>query len=240
MRRSSSPNTGQISLDFGMFALSPVERERDASRGATSSSAVHRAKTSASPVAVLACPKGHVLACGGNTSESSALSAHRSSLLRTLLALAAGGSLRSRRRWPRSGTGGLTFASELATSATTTSATASLSLLPTLTVCGNYNVAGLSPNAGDGLVTALRRRGLLPTLTATDGKSGATSVAKRPASRQGADNLRDTIGGLLCPTWCERFMGFPAGWTECDALAIASFQSKRRRRGGSSPPPWAW
>ena len=229
-----------MSLDFGTFALSPVEHERDASRGATSSSAVRRARTSASRDEVPACPRGHVPACGGSTSESSALSAHRSSLLRTLLALAAGGSLRLRRRWPRSGTGGLTFASELATLGFTTNVTASSSLLPTLTVCGNYNVAGLSPNSGDGLVTVLRRRGLLPTLTATDGASGAVSPAKRPTNRQGSDNLRDKFDGLLCPRWCEQFMGFPAGWTECDASAIASFQNRRRRRGGSSPPSWVW
>lgn len=208
MRRSSSPNTGQMSLDFGTFALSPEVPVRAGSNIATSSSAVRHARTSASRDEVPACPQGHVPACGGNTSELSALSGHRSSLLRTLLALADGGSLRSRRRWPRSGTGGHTFASELATSGFTTNVTASLSLLP--------------------------------TLTATDGASGAVTPAKRPTNRQGSDNLRDKFDGLLCPRWCEQFMGFPAGWTECDVSAIASFQNRRRRRGGSSPPSWGW
>jgi len=233
MRRRSYASVGQMCLFTETSSTSPEAHALDASNGATCSSAAHLVKMSASRGEAPACPQGHVPACGGSTSASSALSALRSSLLRTLLALADGGSLRSRRRWPRSGTGGLTFASELAISATTTSATASSSLLPTLTVCGNYNVAGLSPNSGDGMVTALRRRGLLPTLTATDGKSGATSAAKRPATRQGADNLRDTIGGLLCPTWCEQFMGFPAGWTELSASAIPSFRSRRRKRGAS-------
>lgn len=225
-----------------MFALSPVERERDASRGATSSSAVHRAKTSASPVAVLACPKGHVLACGGNTSESSALSAHRSSLLRTLLALAAGGSLRSRRRWPRSGTGGLTFASAPVTSATTTSATASSSLLPTLQA--NDHAYGDRKRADAGGVTAsngrrwglnLRDMVLLPTLTSRDWKSSSTSTWKTNARP-----LSEHMGRLLCPTWCEQFMGFPAGWTELSASVIQSYRSRRRKRGGSSPRPWVW
>ena len=238
MRARYSASTGQMCL---FTATSATSREGHAPAedfGATCSSAVPRAKTSASLAEALACPSAPAPACGGNTSASSALSDLRSSLLRTLLVLADGGSLRSRRRWPRSGTGGLTFASELATSGITTSATASSSLLPTLTVCGNYNVAGLSPNSGDGLITALRRRSLLPTLTATDGKSGAVSPSQRPATRQGADNLRDTIGGLLCPRWCEQFMGFPVGWTECDASVIASFRSKRRKRSGNSFRWW--
>lgn len=41
------------------------------------------------------------------------------------------------------------------------------SLLPTLTVCGNYNAKGASKTSGDGLATALAK-GLLPTLVADD------------------------------------------------------------------------
>jgi hypothetical protein len=240
MRRRFSASTGQLSLFTTTSATSPEVLVPAASSDATCSSAARLARMSASLAEAQEWAGAPAPVCGGSTSESSALSAHRLSLLRILLGLAGGGSLRSRRRWPRSGTGGLTFVSELATSATTTSAIVCSSLLPTLTVCGNYNVAELSPKSGDGLVTALRRRGLLPTLTATDGKSGAVSPSKRPLTRQGADNLRDTIGGLLCPTWCEQFMGFPAGWTECDASAIASFRSRRRRRGGSSRLLWIW
>lgn len=109
------------------------ELVHDTSNAATSSSAARRAKTSAAPAGVPEWASVPVPACGGSSSESSELSALRSCFLRTLLALAGGGSLRSRRRWPRSGTGGLTFASELATSGITTNATACSSLLPTLT-----------------------------------------------------------------------------------------------------------
>lgn len=235
MRGQFSANTGQLSLFTTTFVTSPSARGHDVNNDAISWSEAHRVKTSVSPGAVRACLLEPVPVCGGNTSASSALSDHRLSLLRTLRALADGGSLRLRRHWPRSGTGGLTFVSELATSITTMSATVSSSLLPTLTVCGNYNVAGLSPNSGDGLVTALRRRGLLPTLTARDWKSGSKSTWKtnsRPLSEE--------IGSTLCPQWCEQFMGFPAGWTELSVSAIASYRSRRRKRGKGSAQRWAW
>jgi hypothetical protein len=47
-------------------------------------------------------------------------------------------------------------------------------LLPTLTVCGNWNRKGASKTSGDGLATALR---MMPTTTATD-----TSNRKPPAN----------------------------------------------------------
>ena len=238
MRARYSASTGQMCLFTATSATSHEAHAPTESSDATCSSAGHRARTSASPDAGLACPQGHVPACGGNTPASSALSGHRSSLLRTLLVLAGGGSLRSRRRWPRSGTGGLTFVSELATSATATNATVCSSLLPTLQA--NDFAYGDRKRAEAGGVTAsngrrwglnLRDMVLLPTLTAKDGSSGP--MTSRPPRRQGADNLRDTTGGTLCPTWCEQFMGFPAGWTELSASAIRSYRSRRRRRGAS-------
>jgi hypothetical protein len=57
--------------------------------------------------------------------------------------------------------------------------------------------------------------GLLPTLTARDFKSDSCSPAfraKRDAMTMGK-TLPWVLGGLLNPTWCEWFMGFPAGWT---------------------------
>lgn len=54
-------------------------------------------------------------------------------------------------------------------------------LLPTLTVCGNWNRKGASQNSGDGLATALRR---LPTLTARDYKnSGGKKLTQRGKNR---------------------------------------------------------
>lgn len=72
-----------------------------------------------------------------------------------------------------------------------------LTLLPTLTICGNCNAKGASENSGDGLVTALRK---LPTLTASDGKGGPGHQG-----RQGGFNLRTTMTLLptLCATDCK-------------------------------------
>jgi len=50
-------------------------------------------------------------------------------------------------------------------------------LLPTLTVCGNWNKKGASQNSGDGLATAIKK---LPTLCARDYKnSGGKKLTKR-------------------------------------------------------------
>ena len=60
--------------------------------------------------------------------------------------------------------------------------------------------------------------GLLPTLTARDFKSDSCSPEfrkKRDAMKIGK-TLPWTLRGLLNPTWCEWFMGFPEGWTELE------------------------
>lgn len=46
-------------------------------------------------------------------------------------------------------------------------------LLPTITVCGNWNRKGASQNSGDGLATALRK---LPTLLCSDGDHGGPNA----------------------------------------------------------------
>lgn len=77
--------------------------------------------------------------------------------------------------------------------------TAGGSLLPTITVCGNYNSKGASATSGDGLATALRNLGptLLPTLCAIDHKgSGGQVLTKR-----GAQSLPRALKHLL-PTIC--------------------------------------
>ena len=53
------------------------------------------------------------------------------------------------------------------------------SLLPTLTVCGNYNAKGASPTSGDGLATALKR---LPTLDASQHKYRLTGESQQSRS----------------------------------------------------------
>jgi hypothetical protein len=79
-------------------------------------------------------------------------------------------------------------------------------LLPTPTVKGNYNRAGLSAHSGDGLYTAVQK--LLPTPTKSDGSGGPGS-----SGRDGGENLRTAAGGPLNPEFVEWMMGFPQGWT---------------------------
>ena len=97
-------------------------------------------------------------------------------------------------------------------------------LLPTLTVCGNYNRKGASKTSGDGLVTALKRT---PTLCARDWKdSGSPSEYKRKEPRLGA-----IFGGPLNPMWCEWYMGFPLGWTELNVLEMPKSPYVQQQHG---------
>lgn len=132
------------------------------------------------------------------------------------------------------------------------------SLLPTLTVSGNYNRKGASPNSGDGLRTALlptlsastygsnkggangrvgkdrpsietlAKRGMLPTLTTRDEKGPG------PASKsKGGRDLPHALGGHLNPEWCLWFMGFPEGWLDVDdahAFARSATALSRSKR----------
>jgi hypothetical protein len=113
------------------------------------------------------------------------------------------------------------------------------SLIPTPTVKGNYNKAGLSKasgatcgtNQGGGAgrvgsarpsLETMARKNLWPTPTARDWKSGSmgTQGNSRPLSEQ--------VGGSLNPEFCEWLMAFPIAWTACDALVTPWY---RRRRG---------
>ena len=111
-------------------------------------------------------------------------------------------------------------------------------LLPTLTVCGNYNQAGMSKNSGDGICTALRK---LPTLCAANHKQAADNRSG-PGRKNGVtlpaalkmlptlseegflnqtqkrskplrDTLPHTTGYKLTPTFAELYMGFPINHT---------------------------
>jgi hypothetical protein len=134
------------------------------------------------------------------------------------------------------------------------------SLLPTLTVCGNYNAKGSSATSGDGLHTVLK---LLPTLVADDTGSRKTKYAqggtplslavkllptheRRDFRHPGRSRLERTggthgeclpqeIGGPLNPDWCEWFMGWPVGWTALSALAMDKFQEWQQQHSPRSP-----
>jgi hypothetical protein len=100
-------------------------------------------------------------------------------------------------------------------------------LLPTLTVCGNYNAKGASKTSGDGLATALRR---MPTLVARDHRSPGRSRLERTGSKAG-EHLPNVVGGPLNPDWCEWFMGFPIGWTASEPLETHKFHEWRQQHG---------
>jgi hypothetical protein len=104
------------------------------------------------------------------------------------------------------------------------------SLLPTLTVCGNYNRKGASPTSGDGLATALK---MLPTLVARDFRYPGRSRMERTGSKAG-ECLPQVIGGPLNPPWCEWFMGWPIGWTELKPLETGRFQRWLQLHGACS------
>jgi hypothetical protein len=65
----------------------------------------------------------------------------------------------------------------------------------------------------------------LPTLAVSG------NYNRKGASSKSADGLATVAGGPLSPTWCEWFMGFPAGWTE---LKASEMQSSPRSRNGSA------
>ena len=110
-----------------------------------------------------------------------------------------------------------------------TAETGSLSLLGTLTasdkIRSEQHRAGRTPTPREAaMLPTLRANrwgvpdshgsraawGMLPTLIGRD----ATKGAWRPASHKPGRPLSEQVGGVLNPTWCEWFLGFPIGWTE--------------------------
>lgn len=113
----------------------------------------------------------------------------------------------------------------LPTSAPTICVSASGSLLPTLTVNGNYNRPYPGKKSGNGLATAIA---LLPTLT-TIGLNGGSN-SRRARARRGEE---PTHVGPLNPDWAEWFMGFPTGWTAFGALEMPRFREWQQQHGKS-------
>ena len=91
-------------------------------------------------------------------------------------------------------------------------------LLPTLTVCGNWNRKGASKTSGDGLITRLK---MMPTLCARDARTVAGAQPPKRAQTSGLP-LAWSLGkdlepiarrGLrLSPMWAAWYMGWPMTW----------------------------
>ena len=128
--------------------------------------------------------------------------------------------------WPRSGmtAGGLCW--ELVTLERRTGAKGS-GLWPTPTVCGNNNRKGISPKAGDGLATAVKR---FATPLARDWRSGKASQATHEKNSR---PLSEQVGGSLNPTWVEWLMGWPLGWTDLKPLETVKFPYAPQQHGES-------
>ena len=58
--------------------------------------------------------------------------------------------------------------------------------------------------------------------------------ARRAPKAQGSEPLVVQVGGTLNPTWVEWLMGFPTGWTACDASETPSSPRKPHRRSKNS------
>jgi len=102
-------------------------------------------------------------------------------------------------------------------------------LLPTLTVCGNWNRKGVSLKSGDGIATTLKRLptltradgtggpGRLPTICATDYKTPYSAEGYRRQTQKRSKPLRDTLahttGRRLTSAFAEWWMGWPLKWT---------------------------
>ena len=61
-----------------------------------------------------------------------------------------------------------------------------------------------------------------PTPTCHDRKGA--SGAKRGKGATGGPCLTMVVGGTLSPMWVEWLMGWPVGWTDCDALEMDRFR----------------
>lgn len=100
--------------------------------------------------------------------------------------------------------------------------------LPTPTAPGSHQVGTIQEWGGSG--NPLRR--LLATPKADDGRRGKT-IRGIYAPGDGLTNLDQgdgkPIGCRLNPAWIESLMGFPIGWTDCDALGMQSFHNKSIR-----------
>lgn len=134
--------------------------------------------------------------------------------------------------WWREDTAGETESLPRLMSVLPISETGGGSLLPTLTVSGNWNRKGASKTSGDGLATAMRR---LLTLLVSDFRGPCNAeyyqISMQKRSRPLRDTLPHTLGHRLTPAFAEWWMGWPINWTLFSEAAkeIASQQRATAR-----------
>lgn len=211
-----------------------------------SSAVVSRAKTSALPEKASGLKVSEAV-FGANLPGLSAKSAQLGSLLKTSLRCEIEERTRFSVTWKRSATPGGRVWWVLSMSERRIKETGS-GLLPTPRAEGKD---AMGRDASKSLLTAVRfwptpntvdakggtRKGngqrqlchvvRVPTPTARDWKSGSHAT-QGERGRIAGPNLAEWTGGQLNPPWVEWLMGFPIGWTACDASETQlslSFQS---------------
>ena len=201
----------------------------------TPSVAVSHARTSALPEKVSAL-KVSEAGSGANSHDLSEKSARLGSLLKTCLRSEIEGRTRFSVTWKRSATPGGRAWWVLSMSERRTSAIGS-GLLPTPRAEG---MDAMGADVTKSLLTAARfwptpntvdakggtRTGKgqvrlchlvrLPAPTARDWRSGSQATQEE-RGRISGPTLAEWSGGQLNPPWVEWLMGFPIGWTACDA-----------------------
>ena len=206
-----------------------IARQRwSGSRAQTSLRRVFRVRTYHTLEKVPDFPES-VRVSGGKFAEPFAWYDHGSRCWRTWQRCLIEGWERYSGAWPRSGMTRNGIAYRLPPLAQSTKEIVPGSLLPTLTVHGNYNRKGLSKTSGDGLATVLRRT--FPALTAHDVRGGCKperTLRMWENSARGCDLpstlriLHPESTGIINPSWAEGFMGYPIGWTELGRLETPS------------------
>jgi hypothetical protein len=101
---------------------------------------------------------------------------------------------------------------------------------PTLTSTGNL----LSPYMQR---WPAHRRAFGPTLLKSDATRGYLKRAMELRDQQSrGPRMSELFPGVLSPTWCEQYMGFPIGWTELPPSEIPSCPNAPKSSGTSSEP----
>ena len=150
--------------------------------------------------------------CGANLPDLSEKSARLGSLLKTCLLSEIAAQTGFSLIWKRSATPGGRAWWVLSMSERRTSGIGS-GLLPTPRAEGMDAKGGTRTGKGQVQLCHVVK---CPTPTARDWKSGSQATQEE-RGRVAGPTLAEWTGGQLNPPWVEWLMGFPIGWTACDA-----------------------